>query len=133
MKTFLKFAALAVVAIGLGSFITAGEAQAQGLVTTGYVPAVSYYRPRPFLRPNLYAPAVTAIPTTTYYAPSAPVTSYYAPSVATTSYYAPAAPVTTYYAPSAPVTTYYAPSYTAPITTYYTPTGVTPPVVVPTW
>lgn len=75
------------------------------------------------------APAVTAAPTTTYYAPAATVTA--AP---TTTYYAPApaviaAPTTTYYAPApaviVPTRTYYAPAptyYARPVTTYYVPT-----------
>lgn len=120
-----------------GAFVASPtEAQAQVVVTP--TPVVTYYRPRPILRPFTYAPAVTygatvATPAvTSYYAPAttayyAPTTTYYAP--ATTSYYAPA--TTSYYAPTttsyyAPTTTYYAPSVSAPVTTYYTPSVVAP-------
>ncbi|HTN74668.1 MAG TPA: hypothetical protein VL096_05455 [Pirellulaceae bacterium] len=146
MKTILKFVALTSLLAGLGLVFTPNTAQAQyPVVVAGYAPAVTYYRPRPILRPFTYTaavtavPAVAAVPTTAYYAPT---TSYYAP---TTTYYAPtayAAPTTTYYAPAttsyyAPArTTYYAPTttYYAPArTTYYAPTIVAPPVVVPAW
>lgn len=126
MKTILKFVALGLLATGFSGLFTPSDASAQ-VVVTGYAPAVTYYRPRPILRPFTYAPAVTAVPTTAYYAPT---TAYYAP---TTSYYAPS--VTSYYAPSAvsaPVTTYYAPSVAAPVTTYYAPSAYVAPVV-PVW
>lgn len=73
-------------AAGLLLLASAGEAAAQGIVTTSYcAPTISYY-----------APASTV---SYYYAP--PTVSYYAPSV---SYYAP--PTVSYYAP--PAVSYYA-------------------------
>jgi hypothetical protein len=144
--TFIKLFAAAVVVATMGWVSSPSHADAQVITTT--TPVVSYYRPRPILRPFTWAPAVgyassTTVaapvvtgytpattsyyaPTTTYYAPAtttyyAPTTTYYAP---TTTYYAPA--TTTYYAPAtstyvAPTTTYYAPSVVAPVRTYYPP------------
>lgn len=128
--TLTKMFATTAVLASLAWVSSPAAADAQVVVTP--TPVVTYYRPRPILRPFTYAPAVTYgaavstpvvtsyAPTTTYYAPT---TSYYAP--ATTSYYA---PTTTYYAPSVsvPTTSYYAPSVTAPITTYYAPSYVAP-------
>jgi hypothetical protein len=138
--TFTKLFAASAVVAAMAWISSPMQAEAQVVIAP--TPVVSYYRPRPILRPFTYAPAVTygatvAAPVTSYYAPAttayyAPTTSYYAPATtsyyapATTSYYAPAttsyyAPTTTYYAPSvsAPVTSYYAPSVVAPVTTYY--------------
>jgi hypothetical protein len=134
MTTFQKLFVAAIAFAGFG-LAAASEANAQ---------VVTYYRPRPILRPFVYNAAVTYpvapvvstpvvasypaatayyAPTTTYYAPSA--TTYVAP---TTTYYAPA--TTTYVAPT--VRTYYAPAVTtAPVTTYY-PSSV-PTVIYRSW
>lgn len=98
------------------------QVDAQNFYTA--VPSVSYYRPRPLLRPFSYAPAVTykpavVAPATTF----APVKLYNAPAVVP-SYYSPAvAPAAVSAvvpaAISIPVTSNYVPSYIAPMTTYY--------------
>lgn len=127
--TFTKLFAASAVVAATAWFSSPTQAEAQVVIAPA--PVVSYYRPRPILRPFTYAPAVTygaavAAPVTSYYAPT---TSYYAP--ATTAYYVPTtsyyAPTTSYYAPA--TTSYYAPattSYYAPTTTYYAPSVVAP-------
>ena len=78
MKKILQLAMLASVLLGLGIVLAPSAAHAQyPVITTGYAPAVTYYRPRPILRPFSYAPAVGLYPTATVVAPT---TAYYAPT-----------------------------------------------------
>src|SRR5688500_5406305 len=99
--TFVKLFAAAVMVATMGWVSSPSSAEAQVITTT--TPVVSYYRPRPILRPFTWAPAVSYAGTTTV---ASPVVAGYAP--ATTAYYAPA--TTAYYAPT---TSYYAPATTS--------------------